>query len=352
MVSTRLRALKAATAPLPNALSPVEATPPPPPATREGRDGGTLEYERCRDERIRENMERMQKLGILDLSHTFKSSVASQLSASKRPYRRRTTPSTSPLAVDLPPRRSTRLQNVTPVSYVELRVRRKDEDPRNAEISLVEGPKEEVYTDEHEKLLGTCETTWTLFVDGYNTDGVRIYDPVKGKTCHQCRQKTLGHRTHCSRCNIVQGQFCGDCLYMRYGENVLEANENPDWICPVCRGICNCSICRSKRGWAPTGTLYKKVSSLGYKSVAHYLIQTRRGLTNVEDIVPAKPTSAKRSLPFTDEDRPSENFDSNNDNGHCNGQIIILDSDKSFQLRDKKDAECGGDGECRTRKQT
>lgn len=31
-----------------------------------------------------------------------------------------------------------------------------------------------------------------------------------------CRQKTLGHRTNCSKCNIVQGQFCGDCLYMRY----------------------------------------------------------------------------------------------------------------------------------------
>ena len=30
------------------------------------------------------------------------------------------------------------------------------------------------------------------------------------------RQKTLGHCTHCSECNKVQGQFCGDCLYMRY----------------------------------------------------------------------------------------------------------------------------------------
>jgi hypothetical protein len=30
------------------------------------------------------------------------------------------------------------------------------------------------------------------------------------------RQKTLGYRTRCSECNMVQGQFCGDCLYMRY----------------------------------------------------------------------------------------------------------------------------------------
>lgn len=30
------------------------------------------------------------------------------------------------------------------------------------------------------------------------------------------RQKTLGHRTSCSECKSLHGQFCGDCLYMRY----------------------------------------------------------------------------------------------------------------------------------------
>lgn len=24
---------------------------------------------------------------------------------------------------------------------------------------------------------------------------------------------------------------------------MIEANQNPDWVCPVCRGICNCSLC-------------------------------------------------------------------------------------------------------------
>ncbi|CAN7063181.1 unnamed protein product [Brassica oleracea var. botrytis] len=52
--------------------------------------------------------------------------------------------------------------------------------------------------------------------------------------------KTLDHRPKCSECNLVQRQFCGDCLFMRYGEHVLEAIENPNQICPVCRGICNC----------------------------------------------------------------------------------------------------------------
>ncbi|CAF2114089.1 unnamed protein product [Brassica napus] len=52
--------------------------------------------------------------------------------------------------------------------------------------------------------------------------------------------KTLDHRPKCSECNLVQRQFCGYCLFMRYGEHVLEAIENPNRICPVCRGICNC----------------------------------------------------------------------------------------------------------------
>ncbi|AQK51908.1 Putative acyl-CoA oxidase family protein [Zea mays] len=43
-------------------------------------------------------------------------------------------------------------------------------------------------------------------------------------------------------------------------------------ICPVCRGIYNCSICRTKKGWFPTGSACRKAVGLGYKSVAHFLI--------------------------------------------------------------------------------
>lgn len=59
------------------------------------------------------------------------------------------------------------------------------------DVKLEEGSKPEVYTEEHEKLLGNTEQTWTLFVDGYGENGQRIYDPVKGKTCHQCRLGVL-----------------------------------------------------------------------------------------------------------------------------------------------------------------
>ncbi|GER35695.1 zinc-finger domain of monoamine-oxidase Arepressor R1 [Striga asiatica] len=306
-------------------------------------------YELTREERIKENRERMQKLGLVDLSLKLNALK----STPKRAYQRKYPLDQSPLPPPGPIRRSSRLQmidtvnvtgkacrfvgfgscslscsdfcyllyfirlpgisteylsqqgfsflalhNSTPVSYCEVRVTQKEKPLHGKDFLREEGSKPELYTEEHEKLLGSSEKSWTLFVDGYGKDGKRIYDPVKGKTCHQCRQKTLGFRTHCSKCSMVQGQFCGDCLYMRYGENVLEANENPNWICPVCRGICNCSLCRQAKGWAPTGILYRKISSLGYKSVAHYLIQTRHSDT-VSD-KNAVVTSAKRSLPFSD----------------------------------------------------
>ncbi|KAI4314917.1 hypothetical protein L6164_027778 [Bauhinia variegata] len=256
-------------------------------------------YEQSREQRIRENREKLEKLGIVDLSLKLKSQIHNRRTridstSCKTPPRSQSVQLSGPL------RRSSRLQNVTPVSYCEVPLK-KDGSLENTKIVIEAGAKPELYTEEHERLLGNTEKSWTLFVDGYGNDGKRIYDSVKGKTCHQCRQKTLGYRTQCSKCNLVQGQFCGDCLYMRYGEHVLEALENPNWICPACRGICNCSLCRQGKGWAPTGPLYKKISSLGYKSVAHYLIQTRRSDSNEEnDTYPPCPVSAKRSLPFSD----------------------------------------------------
>ncbi|KAL5714887.1 hypothetical protein ACHQM5_016789 [Ranunculus cassubicifolius] len=271
-------------------------------------------YEQCREKRIKENMERMQKLGLFDLSSKLKSENISPNRVHGKPYQRRTTPQPSLVqSSTLPPRRSSRIQNATPVSYAEEAKPGKEKGRVKVEFGELvgEGWMPEVYTEEHEKLLGSCESSWTLFVDGYGKDGRRIYDPVKGKSCHQCRQKTLGYRTHCSKCDRCSGQFCGDCLYMRYGEHVLEANKNPDWICPVCRGICNCSLCRQAKGWPATGQLYRKISSLGYKSVAHYLIQTRRGETKSDDDdVTDDPVSVKRSLPFADaEDVPKHDLD-------------------------------------------
>ncbi|XP_059624704.1 uncharacterized protein LOC132267581 [Cornus florida] len=266
-------------------------------------------YEQSREERIRENRERMQKLGIVDLSLKLNSLSSAQ---KRSHFNRRTPQRLSPLpGPSGPPRRSSRLQNTTPVSYSEAPLAKKDKSLDGEADLIGEGSRPEVYTEEHEKLLGSTEMSWTLFVDGYDKDGRRIYDQVIGKTCHQCRQKTLGHHTHCSKCNLVQGQFCGDCLYMRYGEHVLEAKQNPNWLCPACRGICNCSLCRQAKGWPPTGSLYRKISQLGFKSVAHYLIQTHRAQT-IPGKIPGTnlPVSAKRSLPFSDMEAMSKEKES------------------------------------------
>ncbi|XP_028763982.1 cell division cycle-associated protein 7 [Neltuma alba] len=292
------------------------------------------QYEQSREQRIRENRERLEKLGIADLSLKLKAQTSQRRtrldpSHCKSPQRASAPKPSGPL------RRSSRLQNVIPVSYSEVHPKN-DESLENGKFVTDPDSKPEIYTEEHEKLLGNTEKPWTLFVDGYGKDGKRIYDSINGKTCHQCRQKTLGYRTQCSQCNMVQGQFCGDCLYMRYGEHVLEALQNPSWICPVCRGICNCSLCRQAKGWPPTGYLYRKVSALGYKSVAHFLIQTRRGGANVEkDADDSVPVSAEKSPPVSDVGGLSNESLEVNENS-CVGSLKPQSEDDGGQVSAKR----------------
>lgn len=256
-----------------------------------GPDDGAAVYEKQRAERIKENKERLHKLGILELSKKLKTTNA--------PPKKLTPRISSPVLSSDPPRRSFRLKDKPPVSYNEHKIPKTEKiSTEDVEINIVEGENPEFYTEEHEKLLGDSQNAWILYVSGYDEDGQRIYDPDNGKSCHQCRQKTLGEHTECCNCKLVQGQFCGDCLYTRYGENVIEANENANWICPACRGICNCSRCRREKGYAPTGAIYRKVLRLGYKSVAHYLVKTRMR-SDQEDRSSADSPSGK-SMPFTE----------------------------------------------------
>lgn len=285
------------------------------------RSGAMSGYEQFRDQRIKENKERMQKLGLLDLSLKLKAQLGRPkktpgiVSSEKKPH--------TPLPVSASPRRSSRLKIMDPINYMEIRPTRKKETSMDVEIQLREGSQPEIYTEEDENLLGDHKTTWTLNVDGCGKDGRRVYDPEMGETCHQCRQKTLGLHTHCSKCNLVQGQFCGDCLFMRYGENVIEVNQDPNWICPVCRGICNCSLCRHAKGWAPTGNLYRKVIRLGFKSVAHYLIQTRRAQTRSGDSGAESLVSEEGELSSADEgSRPVTCNESVNADEHRLSNII------------------------------
>ncbi|RLN08451.1 uncharacterized protein C2845_PM11G16960 [Panicum miliaceum] len=105
--------------------------------------------------------------------------------------------------------------------------------------------------------------------------GHRIYDPENGKTCHQCRQKTMDLAVACKQvkkkgpCPI---KYCRKCLLNRYGENAEEAERKEDWICPKCRGICNCSFCRKKKGEMPTGIMAHIAKASGCASV-HDLLE-------------------------------------------------------------------------------
>ncbi|XP_017245262.1 uncharacterized protein LOC108216911 isoform X2 [Daucus carota subsp. sativus] len=102
----------------------------------------------------------------------------------------------------------------------------------------------------------------------------KIYDSERGKTCHQCRQKTMSFAAGCKNqnnnkpCTMV---FCHKCLLNRYGENAEEVEGLEEWSCPKCRGICNCSFCRKKQGQLPTGILCHVAKATGYSSVSDLL---------------------------------------------------------------------------------
>ncbi|XP_022603962.1 cell division cycle-associated protein 7-like [Seriola dumerili] len=115
----------------------------------------------------------------------------------------------------------------------------------------------------------------------------KVYNSVTGSTCHQCRQKTVDTKTCCrsEECRGIQGQFCGPCLRNRYGEDVRKALLDPEWKCPPCRGICNCSFCRQREGRCPTGILFPLAQYHGFSDVHSYLSSLRNKLKSEDDDV-------------------------------------------------------------------
>ncbi|XP_017264106.1 cell division cycle-associated protein 7 isoform X2 [Kryptolebias marmoratus] len=114
----------------------------------------------------------------------------------------------------------------------------------------------------------------------------KVYNTVTGSTCHQCRQKTVDTKTCCRSddCRGIQGQFCGPCLRNRYGEDVRKALLDPNWKCPPCRGICNCSFCRQREGRCPTGILFPLAQYHGFSDVHSYLTSLRDKLKGEEKV--------------------------------------------------------------------
>ncbi|KAK9830411.1 hypothetical protein WJX72_011628 [[Myrmecia] bisecta] len=89
-----------------------------------------------------------------------------------------------------------------------------------------------------------------------------------GTTCHQCRQKTVELKAKCTDCTLY---WCPRCLTNRYGEEVEEVSKLAKWPCPRCRGACNCSNCRKKRGLEATGILANVSKKAGFTSVSDLL---------------------------------------------------------------------------------
>ncbi|KAL1208703.1 E3 ubiquitin-protein ligase JMJ24 [Cardamine amara subsp. amara] len=109
---------------------------------------------------------------------------------------------------------------------------------------------------------------------GVRVIGGRIYDSSNGKTCHQCRQKTMDFVASCKSINKSKTcpiNYCHKCLINRYGENAEEVAKLDNWICPKCRDNCNCSFCMKKRGLNPTGILAHKAKASGLSSVSQLL---------------------------------------------------------------------------------
>ncbi|XP_040380536.1 uncharacterized protein LOC102712995 isoform X1 [Oryza brachyantha] len=128
---------------------------------------------------------------------------------------------------------------------------------------------------------------------GVRVVGGRIYDPENGKTCHQCRQKTMDFSASCHKvkknnkpCTIL---YCRKCLKNRYGQQVEEVAKDDAWTCPKCRDICNCSFCMKKKGLEPTGILAHAAKASGCDSV-HDL------LSKGKDAVAAAQKSAQQKV--------------------------------------------------------
>ncbi|KAL6877571.1 hypothetical protein ACP4OV_012786 [Aristida adscensionis] len=111
---------------------------------------------------------------------------------------------------------------------------------------------------------------------GVRVVGGRIYDPENGKTCHQCRQKTMDFAVACKQLKkrgLCPIKYCSKCLLNRYGEKAEEQANKENWVCPKCRGFCNCSFCRKKNGKEPTGIMAHIAKASGCNSVHHLLQQ-------------------------------------------------------------------------------
>eukprot|EP00210_Caulerpa_lentillifera_P001351 g1299.t1 len=226
-------------------------------------------YEKERQALIARNKKIFEALEIPKVSKALEEKCQNEVEKTKVQARRKTAVRSKRVKTYTTIRRSRRLRGQKPQQLSESALANPSKKPttRSKNSNEIRTFTEEVYSLKHLKSLGSYKKKWTLFVDGY-VNGERVYNSIKGTTCHQCRQKTIARHTECTKCKKYTGRYCGDCLFMRYGENLDEVSKKDDWTCPVCRDICNCSFCRLAKGWEPTGNLFRKATvEKGFKSI-------------------------------------------------------------------------------------
>ncbi|KAI6675180.1 hypothetical protein NL676_003086 [Syzygium grande] len=177
---------------------------------------------------------------------------------------------------------------------------------------------------------------------GVRVVGGRIYCPFNGKTCHQCRQKTLDFT---AACRIMKGdkqctiKFCHKCLSNRYGEKAADVAALEDWKCPKCRGICNCSFCMKKRGHKPTGILVHAAKNSGFSSVSEMLsVGGPDSLDLNKAAKPAKNSDSDENLAvLSPRKREKENSSDRNVDLNLKLDSFTANSDKKSSKKRKSD---------------
>ncbi|KAK9114821.1 hypothetical protein Syun_021618 [Stephania yunnanensis] len=183
-------------------------------------------------------------------------------------------------------------------------------------------------------------------------------EPKQWKTCHQCRQKTENAVSYCKNlrnskpCPI---KFCQKCLLNRYGEKVEEVAMIVNWLCPKCRGICNCSCCMKKKGHRPTGMLAPTAKATGFSSVSEMLLaKGPEGLSAVKvgkeiGASPERLSSSSKQVASSTKKRGKENsFDGNLNSNLQTKPSISSSCDKNVEDLKVKSTKGSGSESCTT----
>ncbi|XP_062159885.1 uncharacterized protein LOC133867190 isoform X2 [Alnus glutinosa] len=263
------------------------------------------DYEDLRNARILENQARLASLGLQKAVSVLRSIASSAKPAKSKTQVREYNKKDNKIT---PLRRSDRLKQTTATADVTRkqisrrrseRLRGKEEEseeryPRYGREGRRPANKPVVKVSGLELHLSPEDSARRCKSKGRGS----VYNPVFGISCHYCRQKTLCveedckrcgsfdmdqpciGKTDCSVCHSSYGVLCRACLKVRYGEEMEEVRKNKEWMCPHCveetgllpYWICNSSLCLRKRKMSPTGLAIYRAREMGYKSVAHLLM--------------------------------------------------------------------------------